>query len=135
MWVHFVLQGVFYGELFGELGLVLGTSLDPVTTYFIEPAFVNSTVRLLSMLYACSHRNDFVEKACSNHRAACRLRTSCLVTLGESAWSPYAGTCEPSTSLLSQIALLLSEIALPVRIKGFISRSGLLAICRACSTW
>ncbi|DBA75618.1 TPA: hypothetical protein ACH3X2_009057 [Trebouxia sp. C0005] len=36
-------QGVFYGELFGELGLVLGTSLDPVTTYFIEPAFVNST--------------------------------------------------------------------------------------------
>ncbi|KAL0046688.1 hypothetical protein WJX82_007270 [Trebouxia sp. C0006] len=36
-------QGVFYGELFGEVGLVLGTSLDPVTTYFIEPAFVNST--------------------------------------------------------------------------------------------
>lgn len=38
-------QGVFYGELFGQLGLVLGTSQDPVSTYFIEPAFVNSTVR------------------------------------------------------------------------------------------
>ena len=37
-------QGVFYGELFGQLGLVLGTSQDPVTTYFVEPAFVNSTV-------------------------------------------------------------------------------------------
>ena len=37
-------QGVFYGELFGQLGLVLGTSQDPVATYFIEPAFVNSTV-------------------------------------------------------------------------------------------
>ena len=41
---RFMLQGVFYGELFAELGLVLGTSLNPVTTYFIEPAFVNSTV-------------------------------------------------------------------------------------------
>ena len=37
-------QGIFYGELFGQLGLVLGTSQDPVATYFIEPAFVNSTV-------------------------------------------------------------------------------------------
>lgn len=38
------LQGVFYGELFSELGLVLGSSLDPVTTNFIEPAFINDTV-------------------------------------------------------------------------------------------
>ena len=43
-------QGVFYGELFGQLGLVLGTSQDPVATYFIEPAFVNSTVGLLPQL-------------------------------------------------------------------------------------
>ena len=45
--VHGV-QGVFYGELFSELGLVLGSSLDPVTTNFIEPAFINDTVSPLS---------------------------------------------------------------------------------------
>lgn len=61
MWLHFVSQGVFYGELFGEVGLVLGTSLDPVTTYFIEPAFVNSTVRLPIFVYACTCRDDAFE--------------------------------------------------------------------------
>lgn len=61
IWAHLMFQGVFIGELFGELGLVLGTSLDPVTTYFIEPAFVNSTVRLPSLTFTCTCRDDALE--------------------------------------------------------------------------
>lgn len=47
------MQGVFYGELFSELGLVLGSSLDPVTTNFIEPAFINDTVCPWSQHASC----------------------------------------------------------------------------------
>ncbi len=89
MRAHFVLQGVFYGELFGEVGLVLGTSLDPVTTYFIEPAFVNSTVRLPPITYACTCRDDDFHYVCSNHQhnmliesnLACNTGFTCLVTV------------------------------------------------------
>lgn len=95
MWC-FTFQGVFYGELFGELGLVLGTSLDPVTTYFIEPAFVNSTVRVPPIIYACSCRDDAFDKAYSSHQCnmliesemSCNTGCTCLVTVcSEHMWS------------------------------------------------
>lgn len=81
-------QGVFYGELFGQLGLVLGTSQDPITTYFIEPAFVNSTSMFNMVNGTCaSDTTTALLNQATTGLARSYFRSSFNCTQEEPVWS------------------------------------------------